>query len=632
MAREKIKPLIYGVLIMIAFSMNYGMVEEAFIDSVSPSQSNLYRMFLKLLYSIQYDGKLIIALAVSCCFMHRYTFETEGEVGNSLDESLLGILISLTHLFGKAFHEFGSAAILVNGWVQTIKTIIILIGYFLFYTMIIKQIKNFSKNRRQREPVETKCAIGSPVKYKAVLAAILLAAWGIYIAAYYPGLFMGDTEDIIYMAYNYHCGLADTVELISDKVLLIDHHSVLYTVITGAFVKAGRFLFASENTGIFMYVIAQEVFTAGVLAHALYKLKEHNASAGIRAFIMLFFCFFPWIPRYAITVTKDTLFADFLLLYLLKILDIVVYEEADRIRTAYKAELLIYAIVLFLLRKNGLYVVVLSLPWMIRFNRKWMKSVIAILCCVFLAKFVYSDIILPVARITDGSVREALSVPLQQTGRYLRYYEDEVTEEEKAAINAVVPYEVMIMNYSPTCADPVKNNWRKEATGADIKNYLTAWAGMLTKHPLTYVAATANNYYAYFYPVVMDLYRAERASEGSIANANRDGYFHFKSADNRFSRTLKECLRLSDTIWMKVPILNMFCTSAIYVWGLVFIWVSSIVEKDRGMILAIVPLLMLMLTVLAGPMNGDDYDRYVYPLAMCVPVLAGYRMRRMERD
>ena len=138
---------------------------------------------------------------------------------------------------------------------------------------------------------------------------------------------MGDTEDIIYMAYNYHTALADTVELISEDVLLVDHHSVLYTIILGFFVKLGRFLFQSENIGIFIYTVLQVLFTAWVLAYSLYQLKKCGVNAGIRGIILLFFCLFPWIPRYAMMATKDTLFADFLLLYLLQILDIIERKE-----------------------------------------------------------------------------------------------------------------------------------------------------------------------------------------------------------------------------------------------------------------------------------------------------------------
>lgn len=58
------------------------------------------------------------------------------------------------------------------------------------------------------------------------------------------------------MAFNYRCGLADTVEIISEEVLLIDHHSVIHTL------RVGRVFFNSDNIGIFLYTTVQMVFTA----------------------------------------------------------------------------------------------------------------------------------------------------------------------------------------------------------------------------------------------------------------------------------------------------------------------------------------------------------------------------------
>lgn len=66
---EKVKALVYSAFIVVAFSMNYEMVEDAPVDSVSAS--NLYRMFLKLLYAIQCDNTTITMVIISCCFLHR---------------------------------------------------------------------------------------------------------------------------------------------------------------------------------------------------------------------------------------------------------------------------------------------------------------------------------------------------------------------------------------------------------------------------------------------------------------------------------------------------------------------------------------------------------------------------------
>jgi len=90
------------------------------------------------------------------------------------------------------------------------------------------------------------------------------------------------------MAFNYRCGLVDTVELISEDVLLVDHHSVLHTLIVGMFIRVGRILFNSDNIGFFLYTTFQMVFTAWVLVHALYKLKGYGVGERIRIVMTVF--------------------------------------------------------------------------------------------------------------------------------------------------------------------------------------------------------------------------------------------------------------------------------------------------------------------------------------------------------
>ena len=115
----------------------------------------------------------------------------------------------------------------------------------------------------------------------------------------------------------------------------------------------------------------------------------------------------------------------------------------------------------------------------------------------------------------------------------------------------------------------------------DIKNYFIVWAKMFVKHPLTYVAATANNYYGYFYPVVMDLNDFERSSDLGIESANAEGYFNFAASDSRISMMMREFLRLWDTVLMKTPFLNLICTSAVYIWMLIFAWTRSFPNCTR---------------------------------------------------
>lgn len=615
--------LLLSVFTAVAFHMDMEIVSDEFLSQITNAQTHIAQLLYRLVYSVKVPGMSGMFFVLFCFVLYKYS----ASLGSlKTEEKVLGVLMALTCLFGRAFYQYNSTILLVTGFVQTAKTAVMLMGMLLFFPHFVKAVRQYvSLHFRFRGGLDME----SPVRYRRVVWGILLAVWTIHLAAYFPGMFMGDTEDIIYMAYNYRTGLADTVNLISDDVLVVDHHSVLYTIVLGFFVKFGRFAFASENIGIFLYTVCQMLFTAWVLAYSLYKLKQYRVGAWFRTAILLFFCLFPWIPRYAIMATKDTLFADFMMLYLLLVIDIAEqsHDQGSKIKTQQLIGIIVYAVLIFLLRKNGLYMVILSLPFLVMMNKKWAKSIIIALVCIFAVKFAYSNVILPAAKIPDGSVSAALSIPLQQTSRYLKYYADEVTEEERAAIDAVAKCNDLPQVYWPDRSDWAKASWRKEATGEDIKNYFTTWAKMLAKHPLTYVAATANNYYAYFYPVVTDLYDFERASDGGIASANAEGYFAFKASGSRISMSCRELLRLFDAMLMNTPFVNLLCTSAVYIWLLIISWTQSIVCRDRKLLMAVIPMLMLMLTILSGPCNGNIYHRFTYPVAMCMPVIAAYGIR-----
>ena len=617
---SELKVFLLSIYTVIALTMSYDAVSDEIVSNLTSSSNSLYKMIIKVIFSIPEFSVTTCLLTVFIYMMYKYSYEL-GKC--KIEEKVIGVLMALTMLFGKAFEEYSSTIIFIHGISQIIKTILILIGYLFFYVNIVKVLRHYMKNHFK---LKSGFDMESAVIYRRVVFAFFVIIWSVHIIGYYPGMFMGDTEDVLYMAYNYHTVWADTVELISPDVLLVDHHSVLYTLILGFFVKTGRALFESENIGLFLYTVLQALFTAWVLAYSLYKLKKYNVNAGIRTIILLFFAFFPWIPRYAIMATKDTLFADLLLLYIFVIVDIV-EKKHEKISPKLLLLMVVYSALMFLLRKNGLYVTILSLPFMIKLNKSWIKPIVVTVVSIIVIQLVYGNVLLPAARITDGSMSAALSVPLQQTARYAKYYGNEITEEERAAIDAVSDCDELAASYWPDRSDWAKATWKKDAKTEDIVNYFVTWAKMLFKHPLTYVAATANNCHGYFYPVVLDLKDFERSHTGGMSSTNRDGYFNFSGSDSKLSMFCRDMLKLFDEMLMHTPILNLLCTSAVYIWLLIITWTRSIVRKDTQLFMLIVPMLMLMLTILTGPCNGNIYDRFTYPVAMCMPVIAGYAFR-----
>ena len=88
----------------------------------------------------------------------------------------------------------------------------------------------------------------------------------------------------------------------------------------------------------------------------------------------------------------------------------------------------------------------------------------------------------------------------KRTARTVVEHGDEITQEEKEAIDAVLDYNSLAENYKPHLSDPVKATIRKDADSKVLIRYLVTWFRMFFKYPATYVKATVNQNYLLVYP------------------------------------------------------------------------------------------------------------------------------------
>ena len=161
-----------------------------------------------------------------------------------------------------------------------------------------------------------------------------------------------------------------------------------------------------------------------------------------------------------------------------------------------------------------------------------------------------------------------LSIPFQQTARYVRDLEDDVTPEEKAAINAILPYEELGELYNPELSDPIKNRM-KSVTVDEFKHYLNAWLAMGLRHPGVYIQATLNNTYSYFYPFrnsrVMAAY--QNYIKGEPVNPGLDIYY--------VNHAARDAVIEYAELWRVLPALLLLSNPAFYTWlfAIVTMWI-----------------------------------------------------------
>lgn len=619
------KVLLLGKVLwtVLAFSMNYGIVEREIAEK---NFEKIYSFLPDISVFLNGIDAQPLTTLFLLWFLIKYYKISDVGVGYRKERftvEMLTLIASITLFTGTAIYKYGSLDILFLGKMQCVKSFIIVGGYYLFFqklfTIMTTAYKKLMNNRKNCPAIHF-----FERKYVGLFVFIaLLVVWGATLFIYYPAFFMGDTEDILYMAFNYPTGLTHTVLLPKKGVYLTNHHPVLYTGFIRIVMDIVRKLGGGDTCSVFICAVVQCVVSASILSYSCIYCARELKRPYAAMFALIFWVICPWVSKYAIMISKDTLFAGFILLFGVNLHGLLNSANNCVKKIKHSFGVLLPALMILLLRKNGLYIVEFTFVSLLFLYRKYWKQWFVYIALIVLIQFGFSNIILPAAGIADGSVREALSIPFQQTARYIQRHGDKVTEQEREAINAVLQYDVLAKIYSSDVSDPVKDTFRIDADNEDLINYFKVWFAMFWKHPGTYAAATISNYYGYFYPVVNDVQKLYRASVGSMYNAGRDGYFEFSNIYDEVHVWLRDLCSLYDMVWMKMPVINILMTSAFYVWVVLAGWLIKLGRGDKRGFAFMFVFGMTTLTALAGPCNAIDYERYIYPLILGFPIILG---------
>ena len=278
---------------------------------------------------------------------------------------------------------------------------------------------------------------------------------------------------------------------------------------------------------------------------------------------------------------------------------------------------------------------------------------LAVLALCLVSNMYFTKVFMPAHDITPGSKREILSIPFQQTARFVQKHDglnsgvnpkvkDDgtieeapcdglVTDEERAVIDRVLKYENLGRRYNPDKSDAVKNCFNEYASQEDIDAYFEVWAQMFKKDPECYISALINNYYGYFYPSARDawVYSTARSAE-IMARPDNLKYFDFHPVDSNVVRWCDHLINLYRVAVQRIPFISLTMSSATYVWIMIAV-VVYLLRRHSWRALAIwVPLLGVLAVCLIGPCNGSTYMRYLYPVIACMPFAIGATITRSD--
>lgn len=531
---------------------------------------------------------------------------------NKLVISFLSFIYSFLLVFGFSYDKRGDATLIFGSISSFLLSSLIFFLFYIAFKFIIKKIFKFIDNYKYVKKD------GKIIKFKDVFErhpfatsmVIMLICWLPYIICFYPIIMSPDPSFQIKQFFGIDNKYSYYVNLLDPNVIITNHHPVLHTLLLGSCLKIGV-LINNHNLGLFLYSFIQILILSSTFSYSIKYLNKINIPFKFKFLVLIVYSLVPMFPFYSMSAVKDVIFSSLVILYTISIYDLF-RNKNNHISNIKYLYLFILMVLLVLFRNNGIHMILLSFPMLIWLMKNKLKKLIVLFISILAFNVSYNDFILPFFKITPGSVREKLSIPFQQTARFVKYNEELLSADDKKKIDKILDISNLGKRYDPKLSDPVKEKFNPNATSQDLKDYFGVWFNCFFQDPALYVDATINNVYGYFYPLTSKWY-IYRTYDSRIT---RDGFnYHFI---REFSGERNVLGKFGEK-FPQIPIVGLISNIGFNVWML-FLLTGYLIykNKEKGLII-LLPNLVLLLVCIASPAN--TYFRYAMPYVFAMPIM-----------
>lgn len=427
----------------------------------------------------------------------------------------------------------------------------------------------------------------------------LLLCWVPVWLAFWPGHFSADSITQFYSYYNEEHST---------------HHPLLHTLLLGFCMMLG--IDASPEgyatNGLALYCGIQMLIVAGCVAYAVSWLKRRGTPVWVRLLITLGFGLSPFFAPWTFYSQKDVIFGVLVLVFCLNLVDLYQFKcTVSRI-----IGFVVVAVLMMLFRNNGVYALMLLLPFAVWWMRG-KRPMVAILLMVSAALYLAANAGLIYAFDAEGGSKvEILSTPLQQIARTLRDDPAAGELDTEDVLGTLYGDVNMAECYDERISDPVKWPVDYDVLDENIPGLLSLWARMLPGHLDTYAEAFLSQNLPYLLPG-SDMY-----TSFDFTVEQPEWFPIVETSYLPKLRTLYESYDETMT-FAGIPGTSYLADPAVQVWLCIIGFALAIHRRQRGLMTAFAFLLAIFITCLLGPVA---IMRYMLGLYYTVPVLLGCLM------
>lgn len=559
------------------------------------------------LAAAQFGGSTILT-AFLCIVLVYLGTTRDGIRGAKVSIDILAVVFAAFCITGKSFAANNNLKYIVGNPYQFGFAVFGFCGYIWFFRICINYLMDVIEAGRPDNTYIFNNGIDQKLmgKENKALFFLFILCWLPYLVIFYPGSVPYDG----YLQLNMFYGIDPAT----------NHHPWFSTLVMGSLHRIGGHV--SDNFGVFVVILAQSFFCAFVFSRICKKIISYQISKRVKICSVLFYAIVPTWGAYAQALIKDTVYYGLFGLFMIYYIEMIETKKFSD-----KRHLLLFLMVSCaaeLYRNEAVYILIPSImSLMIIMAKKEYKKIILSLTVVLLVHIGFKQVIFPIFDVREGSVKEMLSVPFQQTARYVIKHEEELTDDEIETIDQVLSYQTIKEKYDPNISDPVKNTYRNPHREILIK-YFRLWIKQFTKDPNCYIEAALNHCFGYYYPEFMSkkVGNMQFYIKGEpLATGDLDiFYVHSEELRNNINKL--------SHLWLKLPVLSLLMYPATYTWILLFLTTLMIRKNKWRDLTACVPVFLTIAICTISPVNG--YMRYMLPVMAATPLLAGFCLNAVK--
>ncbi len=524
-----------------------------------------------------------------------------------------GFIYALMLLLCKSYYTYNSWQMVFSHYAAFGLSLLKAAGMTVVFVYLFSLIQEISL------PAEEEYSFSTFSVLKRMLLILLL--WLPYMIIMIPGCMNPDTTDQVAQVLGNakYCWTAQRINLISEEVLLNNHHPVFHTMLIGVFVKLGEMI-GSYLIAFTIFGFLQSTLLAFTLSFQCEVIKCRTSSRKFLLICTLFCALNPIFPLYGVTLMKDIPFAIVLWWCMWKFYRMMSDPKAISISDCIVLGILL--VFWMLTRNNSFYILLVLFPFTLIFLRKHkaalLKTGVTMLLALLFFKAGIQGAIFSAMQISNSSSQEMYSVPFVQTARVLAEHPDEITEEEKDILLHIFTtkkgdVQEIAERYlsQPAKADRVKERFSKETGPEYMGQYRRLWLKWLTKYPSDYIQAFLNLNYPWF-----------------TVDSPHDNRFYNGITDETIAEMLPDMKNLfvmprrilgAFIIWLaKIPVLGWLVEFSFYTWAVLHLLIVMIIKKRKAEILTMGMVLVNYMICFVGPVA---YMRYAFPTLCVLPML-----------